>query len=164
MKILAIDPGTNELGLYDGERAATLSVSKKKMVRSERLAELGVKLVDFMFEHGPYDFVVYEEQFCRGDGATRALYGMIGVIECSAVNSGAGAMPIPQATIRKWAHEKLQEMAGMPMSRPKNREEWKARLETLAISLKPHTLDLTTQDEHDAACIYFFFEQKGIKD
>lgn len=155
MKLLAIDPGSTELGLYDGERAATISGGKG--ARAERLAKIGVGLVDFLTEHGPYDFVVYEEQFSRGDGATRALYGCVGVIECSAINSGAGVMSVPQPTMRAWA------ALGFIGSRPKKREEWKRLYMVLGVNEAcSQGVDLKTQDEYDAACIYAYIMDQGI--
>ena len=104
MKLLAIDPGTNLVGLYCNQHGArVLNVRPhKKAPRAERLACLAAKLSDELAGRD-YDFVVYEEQFTRGNAATRALYGAVGVIEAVAIACGAGAMPIPQPTIRKWA-------------------------------------------------------------
>ena len=150
-RILAIDPGTKQLGLYDGEQGMTMFADPKKS-RPERLAELGLKLVEWLEEQEPYDFVVYEEQFTRGDAATRALYGVVGIIECAAINAGAGVMPLPQGTLRKWAE--LEDTSGA---------KGKGLYESLAVTRDPRLMHLPGVTEHvfDAACVYHFIADHG---
>jgi Holliday junction resolvasome RuvABC endonuclease subunit len=111
VKILAVDPGSNEVGLYWGPGLSktlylidqSLSKSARaKTPRPERLARLLEKFQYALEMIGPH-YVVYEEQFVRGGAATKALFGAVGVIEAVATKYGAGVMPVPQSTMRKWA-------------------------------------------------------------
>lgn len=155
MKLLAIDPGSKELGLYDGNVAATLYLGEKNADRPDRLADLGVQLNDFIAEHGPYDFVAYEEQFVRGGATTKALFGVVGIIECTAVNSGAGVLSVPQSMIRKWAGE-MAEWAGKVAGHEK--EVYK----TAAMTCAHVDMEFSSEHEYDAACVYYYVTQKGL--
>lgn len=148
MKLLAVDPGSNSVGLFDGKTYTTL-VAPKTQQRPERLAFIGRGFVDFLDKHGPYDFVVYEEQFVRGGPATRALYGAVGVIECSAINSGAGIMSVPQSSIRQWA---AHTVGG-----------WKGDTKGLMVAAAEKSGYSGAQTEHewDAACLYAYTLAKG---
>jgi len=150
-KILAVDPGTIELGLYDGDNSATI-VTSRKNPRPERLAFMASKLADFIAIHGPYDFIVYEEQFVRGNAATKALYGVVGVIECVSISCGAGVMALPQSTLRKWAQSEGPE--GL---------KGKELYQKVAVSKDARLAADTSVTEHvfDAACIYHFIQAKG---
>lgn len=149
-KILAIDPSSTALGVYDGEAHCTI-VANGKSPRPERLCFIATKLSDFMAIHGPYDFVVYEEQFVRGGAATKALYGIVGIIECMSISMGAGVMPLPQGTLRKWA-----------ASEGPDNCKGKELYQRVAVSRDPN-LAGTSVSEHvfDAACIYYFIKDKG---
>lgn len=149
-KILAIDPGSNNMGLYDGEAGATL-VANRGEPRAQRLAALMDQLTKFFAQNGPYDFVVYEEQFVRGGPATKALYGVVGIIEAVSAYAGAGVMPLPQGTLRKWAAQQMKELKG------------KELYEKLAVARDPRLLQLPGVTEHvfDAACVYHFISDNG---
>ena len=150
-KILAVDPGTTEMGLYDGSHYTTIAANRKKP-RYERLGFMAEKLGSWFAEFGPYDFVVYEEQFVRGGPATKALYGVVGVIEALSTMSGAGVMPIPQGTLRRWAEKEGPD--GL---------KGKALYEQIAVNKDEYLAAGPGVTEHvfDAACIYYFIEAEG---
>ena len=106
-----------------------------------------------MVDYGPYDFVVYEEQFVRGDAATRCLYGVVGVIESVAIMCGAGVMPVPQGTLRSWAA--LQ--GADPQLKGKE-------LYAVVAALYDDGLASRKVSEHemDAACVYHFVKDKAV--
>lgn len=104
-RILAIDPGSQFVGLHDGNNRGSLDLTKgRKKVpeRPERLGYLAETLADWIAMFGPYDFVAYEEQFVRGGAATKALFGAVGVIEAVAWSAGCGVLSVPQSSVRKW--------------------------------------------------------------
>ena len=150
-KILAIDPSTTQLGLYNGELHATLAASAKSP-RPERFSYIAARLSDFLQDTGPYDFIVYEEQFVRGGAATKALYGIVGIIECLAITSGAGVMSLPQGTLRKWAKQEGPD--GL---------KGKELYQRVAIQFDERLAVDPSVSEHafDAACIYYFIQHKG---
>ena len=51
----------------------------------------------------PWDMVIYERPFARGQAATRMLWGMAGVLEAVATHHGLPTLDIPPATIKLWA-------------------------------------------------------------
>lgn len=150
-KILAIDPSTTNMGLYDGQRSLLISATAK--LRAERLGFICEALSTFMSDYGPYDFVVYEEQFQRGDAATRCLYGIVGVIEAVANLCGAGVMPVPQGTLRSWAA--LQGVD--PKLKGKELYAKVAALYDDGLASRK-----VSEHEMDAACVYHFVRDKAI--
>lgn len=154
-RILAVDPSSTALGLYDGERARTIATTAK-MLRPERLGHMLDALYQDFVQAGGYDFVVYEEQFVRGGAATKAIYGAVGIVEAIATSSGAGVMPLPQSSVREWAQKKA-EWAGRL-----KRDDIKQVYAIVAKTLAPAGTVFNTQDEMDAACLYYFVREKGI--
>lgn len=150
-KILAIDPSSTEVGLFDGNMAHTIIAPKAP--RPERLAYIFRELINWLHSNGPYDFVVYEEQFARGGPATRALYGAVGVIEAASVMQGAGTMSIPQETLRGWLAKQLG------IKKIKRSEEKKAMAEVSAFYYADKSLE--TEHEKDAACLLAFTITQG---
>ncbi len=148
-KILAIDPSSTFVGVYDGTGGEVIKGGDGE--RAERLANIGYELSEVMNQGEPYDFVVYEEQFVRGDAATRCLYGAVGIIEAVAINSGAGVMPVPQGTLRQWASK----IVGKKF---KGKELYK----TIACHYDRRLMASTTS-EHvlDAAAVYYFIQHNG---
>ena len=154
-KILSIDPSSTEVGLYDGERAYTIVANKKKP-RPERLAFIMQHLSSFIAANGPYDFVVYEEQFTRGGAATKALFGAVGVLEAVSITMGAGVMPIPQGTLRKWA------MAEYNMTGVLSSKASKELYEKIARHYDPRVEHgYASEHEMDAAAMYYFIQAEG---
>ncbi len=49
------------------------------------------------------DAVVYEQPFARGEAATRALWGIAGLIEATATNAGFGIVSVTPGEIKKFA-------------------------------------------------------------
>lgn len=152
-KILAIDPGTNQLGLYDGENCGTLEATKK-WHRPQRLSFMMSELTDFLDIHGPYDFIVYEGQFVRGGAATKALFGVVGVVEAVAHFNGAGVMDVPQATVTKWCKEKAGIEKGAKVDR-------KALMEQVVNGMNPAVVP-ESEHEYDAACLWYYIKEKGL--
>lgn len=152
MKLLAIDPSSTLVGLYASNKTAQLNLvdlcKSKAPKRAERLGVLAEALADFLQRFGPYDFVAYEEQFVRGNAATRALYGAVGVIEAVAETSGVGTLAVPQATLRSWVDKKLTENNVTPIGDAKKR--YSAVDKILGGNI------METQDEKDAKAIWFF--------
>lgn len=52
--------------------------------------------------HG-LECVVYEDTFMRGINASKALYGLVGVIEACCYSAGFTALWVPAVTVKKWA-------------------------------------------------------------
>ena len=72
--------------------------------RSDRLREFSWWLTDTTAPM-QFDTVVFELPFCRGRAATRALWGMAGVVEAVASVSAA-VLDVNLQTIKKWAGAK----------------------------------------------------------
>jgi len=154
-RILAIDPGTTFMGAYTGHftgqsdnktyqfYSETLAFDPKKK-RPERLSEAANALANLCFNVRP-DFVVYEMMFSRGDAATRALYGLCGIIESMAISHGAGVIALPQATLAKWERSVLE--------LPKGKVNRKTQHQLVADHFGADTNNMS-QDEIDAFCIY----------
>lgn len=162
MKLLAIDPGSNEVGLYWGPGTGrtlyltdqALKKHKRAAVsRPERLASLATQLSTFLVEQGPFDFCAYEEQFVRGGGATKALFGAVGVIEAVLSTHWVGVISVPQSTTRKWATDAWAHLG--PQSKERNR--------LVAHSLDPDDT-VRTEHEADACVLYWFMQKKGEVD
>lgn len=151
-RILAVDPGSTSLGLYDGKHSLTLEAKGK---RPERLASLAGDFLMAMQDHGPYDFVVYEEQFVRGGAATKALFGIVGIIEALSVNHFAGVMSVPQSTLRKWA---AQVSDWGPVKRG-DEKELMGRIAS-EVALRGFAR-ASTEHERDAACLWYYIREKG---
>lgn len=151
MKLLAVDPGSQTVGLYAPEFVRTLDLmqGEKKVERPERLSRLMVQFAEAMIDAGPVDFVVYEEQFVRGGATTKALFGAVGVIEAVAGLQFAGVVSVPQASLRKWAWGTLMK-AGKAKDTMGDKQVYKA-----VASLYTDTSGF---DEHqcDACCVYHF--------
>lgn len=49
------------------------------------------------------DTLVYERPFARGQGATRLLWGMAGILEAAAHTAGIAILDITPSEIKKWA-------------------------------------------------------------
>ena len=166
MKLIAIDPGSTQVGLYDGHKAATFELRRMKRSgvpdttgRPERLANLAMMLGAAL--NLGYDYLVYEEQFVRGGAATKALFGAVGVIEAVAHSAGVGVAPIPQGALRKWSNEQL---AADRIVIPEGKGADKLRLRTAAELLVPRDrFDVSKFTEHecDAAVLWHYAMQKG---
>jgi len=104
MKTLALDIGktmavcTNIEGyapthrLYDGDRRAR--AGEVMLMMHRLLRELKPKGLEV---------VVYEDTFARGINATKALYGLVGIIEATCANAGFTAMGVPPQTVKTFA-------------------------------------------------------------
>ncbi len=118
MKLMAIDPGTNEMGImYDGlDRPITLSLQrpvikwknkKIKPLREWRLADMMEQLDNLFKNHANHtqhiDTVIYERPFCRGADATRSLWGIAGIIEAVATKHGCTCLDIDNVTLKHYA-------------------------------------------------------------
>lgn len=152
-RVLAVDPGSVEIGLFDGKRGTTLSVDPK-MPRPERLAALGELFKQHLQNNDVFDFVVYEEQFVRGGAATKALFGIVGIIEATSINMGTGVMSVPQSTTNKWKKARLEEETGCKP--PK-----KSKLLNELVS-QTYGSKVSTEHEHDAACIWHYINETGV--
>ena len=162
--LLAIDPGSNEVGLYWGPgRSRTLyltdqSLSKSKRAqtpRPERLANLLQQLDDFIDDHKlEFQFAAYEEQFVRGGGATKALFGAVGVAEAAATRRGLGMISIPQSTVRKWTMRYSRGEGGA-----------KGGNSACAKYHEPmRWLSEMTEHERDACAIWYYMQENGEVD
>ena len=141
MRVVAIDPGTNAMGFYTPGLAQTF-YAPPKAGRPERLAAIMDALEYRLDRAGPFDFVVYEEQFVRGGPATKALYGVVGIIEALAVKHGAGVMSVPQSHIRKFLGEK-----------PAKGETWKDVMARFALA---RGFQFGSEHEADAFTLYTY--------
>lgn len=151
-RVLAIDPSSTEVGVFTGGYYTTI-VANKKSPRSERLGFIANALAEIIEQFEGFDFIIYEEQFVRGDAATRALYGAVGIIEAVGTLSGAGVMPIPQSTVRKWVRECLDPPVKLP---PKELYR-----EAAALFYGHDFAERATEHECDAAVIYHYIKQNG---
>jgi Holliday junction resolvasome RuvABC endonuclease subunit len=147
MRILAIDPSSTCMGLYDGTSSVTIASLGD---RPKRLAELATQLVGFLQMSQP-DVVVYEEQFVRGRAATVALYGAVGLIEATATQYGAAVIPAPQATLRKWCQGKVGKI--------KDTKELMQKAASHCMCGKSNVAVPQTEHEWDAAAIYYYAKE-----
>lgn len=146
-RILAVDPSSTEVGLYDG-RSLCFTIKLK----GDRPARLGELFKELDYHAIGYDFVVYEEQFVRGGAATKALYAAVGIIEAAATIHGQGVMSVPQSTLRKWAESKVGKAPDT-----KTLMRWVAAERLTADTPLPRT-----EHEWDAAALWFYIQEKGI--
>lgn len=161
MNIIAIDPGTFEVGVYREGQAhtlylydRTLSVARqKRTTRPYRLSSLATQLQPLLYN---LDFLVYEEQFVRGGAATKALFGAVGVIEAIAECAGLGVMSVPQSTTRKWVKEQC-ENAKLTPSDIKDPKAW------TRLYAHMQGLELATEHEYDAYCLYEYVKEMTTK-
>lgn len=168
--LIAIDPGSFAVGVYAGPGTgavlstvdASLSASKQKATpRPERLAKLAEKLNDYLEglrAKGPLPpFAAYEEQFVRGGGATKALFGAVGVIEAVLTMNNVGVIAIPQSTTRRWATEKMQFLK----QRHGASVDPKLMNRFLAAQLDRSLPLSVSQDVADACVLYHFVQDQG---
>lgn len=157
MRLLAIDPGSNEVGLYWGPGTRkTLKLYETRLPvktpRPRRLNNLAKQLADAVFEFGPFDFAVYEEQFVRGGPATKALYGAVGVLEAVLDLHEIGIMALPQSTVRRWAKQQLP-VGGSILG---------AKLLYSAVaSIKDPQIEQRSEHEDDACVLWHFTRENG---
>ena len=133
MKILAIDPGSKEMGFYDGK---TWWTETFKGIRAERLGQ-ALKRLERIFAEAKPDVVVYEEQFHRGKDATKCLVGLAGITEAVAANSGSAVVYVSNQKIKSWTGAKTKE-AAITWARTK---------------VRPGTIN---EHEADAIAIYYY--------
>lgn len=154
MRILAIDPGTNEVGFCGPDGSGTWRLNpRKKADRAERLAGLAAQLAAALTDDGeggranPFDFVVYETPFCRGRDATRCLWGAAGVIEAIAHSCGVGVYDVNNAALRRWA-------TGSGAKRVKDKSAAENPMMVKAVALVGTPVH--TEHEADAICLYYY--------
>ena len=149
MRLLAIDPGTNFVGVCSAYDHRTWNLNPtKKAGRAERLSLLAEKLTDALSEDytNPYDFVVYETPFCRGRDATRCLWGAAGVIEAVAHSCGVGVYDVNNAALRRWATG-----SGKKQVKDKGSKDNPMMQKALTLAKGP-----LTEHEADATCLYHY--------
>lgn len=102
MKLIAIDPGSNEMGImhYRLARPRTLYFSGN---RPYRLAQVMLQLDDIFVVDPFIDTVLFERPFARGGPATRCLWGVAGIIEAVATKHGCATLDITPSMLKKWA-------------------------------------------------------------
>lgn len=72
--------------------------------RAERAAQFQLLLEDFFaFRDQQFDVVFYERPFARGMAATRAGWGLAGVLEAVAMNFQVPCVEMPPATLKVFA-------------------------------------------------------------
>lgn len=102
MKILALDLGANigwaEIGHAGLRRAGVETFTGDRKQRAGKTQ----KFLQRLMSSSP-DAVVYERPFARGKHATRALWGLAGIIEACAENAGAACLDVLPAAIKKHA-------------------------------------------------------------
>ncbi len=102
MKILALDLGANigwaEIGHAGLRRAGVETFTGDRKQRAGKTQ----KFLQRLMKSGP-DAVIYERPFARGKHATRALWGLAGIIEACAENAGAACLDVLPAAIKKHA-------------------------------------------------------------
>lgn len=107
MRVLALDLGTNMAAAWGDTPShggtAHFVAGGPKAKRPEKLANIHKWLVSFLISPGSVDAVVFERPFARGQGATRMLWGIAGIIEAVAHESGVAVIDLPPASIKKWA-------------------------------------------------------------
>lgn len=90
-----------------GRETTALTLGRLKMERPEILGlfllELQRRLASHKSIGKPFDAVVYERPFARGQAATRLLWGMAGIIEALAHDYGAAVLDPTPSEIKKWA-------------------------------------------------------------
>lgn len=148
--ILALDISSTAIGacwLHDRE-TITVTFRAADPNRAVRLRHLSEQLVNLQSP----PIVVYYRQFVRGDGATRALYGITGIVEAklAALNPAPVAvLSCPDSTARAWAERRTGiVMHGLPRADLK-RATQKAVKDILGVE------DLT-EDEADATLLALF--------
>lgn len=149
MKLLAIDPGSRVMGwaFVDTDKGGIIEtgvIVATGSTRPERLGSILHQLTRFIKDRLP-DYVAYEEQFVRGGAATKALFGVVGVIEAVANIANAGVIAAPQSMTVKWLARELN------TTDTKDRKALYKRYATEQLKIiRPE------QDEYDAASILSF--------
>ena len=156
MRLVAIDPGSNYCGVYDGNNLYTLNLNPTKNAkRPERLANLYNELAD-MLSCNWYDFVVYETPFCRGRDATRCLWGVAGIIEAAAHYHGAGIIDVANTALRRWA-------TGTGKKQVKDKGSKSNPMFVKARELAPPVFwGKMNEHEADAICLYHYTLEKAV--
>ena len=142
MKILAIDVGKS-MGFFDGENPWTKTFEGD---RQERAAATLLYLEELAAQPTPFDVWVYERPFARGGPATRALWGLAGIIEAVGQSNGAAVVDIDNNKIRKF-------VTGLGQKQGKSKQP-------MMDACLDH-FGWANVDEHsaDAVCLYHYFLQ-----
>jgi Holliday junction resolvasome RuvABC endonuclease subunit len=108
MKIIAFDLGSN-LALAHNNRCYApfgwwghLECSGDRRQRAATALAWFDEMLEAAKEHG-IEVVIYERPFARGAHATRALWGLAGILEAVAMKHGFTAMDCGVRELKKWA-------------------------------------------------------------
>ena len=104
MKIIAFDIGSHLAVAGNFETPWT----NRLLCEGDRRKRATTALVWFeglIVAHKAYggECVIYERPFARGQHATRALWGLAGILEAVAMKHGFTALDVLPSTIKKWA-------------------------------------------------------------
>ena len=104
MKIIAFDLGRNMAWAHNASHKPTV---EHLLFEGARAARLGAILdhIPLILVNTPhtFDIMVYETPFARGRDATRSLWGIAGILEACANNSGMAVVDVAVPTIKKFA-------------------------------------------------------------
>lgn len=109
MKLIAFDIGSHMAAAHNGagndDRRVTVEVFKGDRVTRAAATALWLRETFARLEArwGPFDAVAYERPFARGQAATRALWGIAGLIDAEATNAGMAVLDFTPAEIKEYA-------------------------------------------------------------
>lgn len=101
LKIIALDLGSHMAWAHNAARSLTWGSRLYEGDRPTRLAALQRDLPGLLSRK--FDILVYETPFARGLHATRAIWGIAGVLEAGAINARIAVLDVSVATIKKFA-------------------------------------------------------------
>jgi len=154
---LAIDPSTTALGWatnkYEGDEGYGVIRADQKL-REHRLCSVMEDLSLLMEEVRP-GVVSFYIPFARGDAATRAAFGVTGIIEALAPHHGAAVLDVAEATVRK--HFAITPPKGLVKTEKRN---WlKSMALTRAAELCQYTGSI--DDEAEALLLLAYTREKA---
>ena len=100
MKVVAFDLGST-MGWAANFKPAGMGHRRFIGSRVERLFGIQQWLVGFQWDRA--DVIIYETPLVRGQGATRILWGIAGLLEAAATRSNLPILDVAVPTIKKFA-------------------------------------------------------------
>lgn len=153
MKIIALDLGSHMAMAHNGMDVPVVEYWEEKGIRAHRLAStmrhLAVRFKQIKAACH-IDLVIYERPFARGYDATRAMWGIAGVIEAMATHNGWPVCDATPQSIKKFA---IGGRARTKMSRSERTRANEEEKEMMIAAARAFGYVVTNEHEADAACL-----------